>query len=50
MPELLAGAAVADITPPVGVQLDGYGARAKSSQGVHDELAARVDQARQRHR
>ena len=42
MPELLAGAAVADITPAVGVQLDGYGARAKPSQRVHDELMARV--------
>ena len=42
MPDLLAGAAIADITPPVGVQLDGYGARAQSSQGVHDELMARV--------
>ncbi len=42
MPSLLAGAAIADITPPAGVQLDGYGARAQSSQGVHDDLVARV--------
>jgi len=42
MSDLLAGAAVADITPPVGVQLDGYGTREQSSQGVHDELVARV--------
>ncbi len=42
MPHLLAGAATVDITPPVGVQLDGYGARAQSSQGVHDELVARA--------
>ena len=42
MPDLLAGAAIVDITPPLGVQLDGYGAREHSSQGVHDELMARV--------
>lgn len=42
MPDLVAGAAIVDITPPVGVQLDGYGAREQSSQGVHDELVARV--------
>ncbi|HUF54193.1 MAG TPA: neutral/alkaline non-lysosomal ceramidase N-terminal domain-containing protein [Dehalococcoidia bacterium] len=42
MPELLAGAAVADITPPVGVMMDGYGARTTPSQGVHDPLMARV--------
>ncbi len=42
MLDLLAGAATAVITPTVGVQLDGYGARDDSSQGVHDELEARV--------
>lgn len=42
MPDLLAGAATVDITPPVGVQMDGYGARSQPSQGVHDELVARV--------
>jgi hypothetical protein len=42
MPDLLAGAAVADITPPAGVMMDGYGARTTPSQGVHDELMARV--------
>ena len=42
MPELLAGAATVDITPPVGVQMDGYGARVQASQGVHDELVARA--------
>jgi hypothetical protein len=42
MPDLLAGAATVDITPPVNVQMDGYGARAQSSQGVHDELVARA--------
>ncbi|HEY5640784.1 MAG TPA: neutral/alkaline non-lysosomal ceramidase N-terminal domain-containing protein [Dehalococcoidia bacterium] len=42
MSDLLAGAAVADITPPVGVQMDGYGARTQPSLGVHDELMARV--------
>ena len=38
----MAGAASVDITPPVGVLLDGYGARTKSSEGVHDPLFARV--------
>jgi hypothetical protein len=42
MPELLAGAATADITPPAGVMMDGYGARTQPSQGVHDQLMARV--------
>ena len=39
---LLAGAAVVDITPPVGVMMDGYGGRTTPSQGVHDPLMARV--------
>ncbi len=42
MPDLLAGAATAHITPPASVLMDGYGARAQSSQGVHDELVARA--------
>mgnify|MGYP005839144365 FL=1 len=42
MAPVLAGAAVADITPPVGVLMDGYGNRTTPSQGVHDPLAARV--------
>ena len=42
MPDLLAGAATADITPAPGVMLDGYGARTTPSQGVHDPLMARV--------
>lgn len=42
MSELLAGADTADITPPVGVMMDGYGNRTTPSQGVHDPLMARV--------
>lgn len=42
MTSLLVGAAVADITPPAGVLLDGYGNRSTPSQGVHDPLMARV--------
>ncbi len=38
----LAGAAVVDITPPVGGLMDGYGARRTPSQGVHDPLFARA--------
>ncbi|MDO8617214.1 MAG: neutral/alkaline non-lysosomal ceramidase N-terminal domain-containing protein [Dehalococcoidia bacterium] len=37
---LLAGAATADITPPVGGLMDGYGSRREGSQGVHDPLMA----------
>jgi len=37
-----AGAAVADITPPTGALMDGYGGRFQGSQGVHDPLMARV--------
>lgn len=36
------GTAVADITPPVGTPLDGYGGRTDVSLGVHDPLYARV--------
>ena len=40
---LLAGAGKADITPPVGTPLAGYGARAgKPSTGVHDPTEARA--------
>ncbi|GAA3659222.1 hypothetical protein GCM10022224_023300 [Nonomuraea antimicrobica] len=35
---LLAGVAVADITPPVGGSLAGYAARVSASTGVHDRL------------
>jgi hypothetical protein len=42
MSDLRAGAAVADITPPVGGLMDGYGGRSQGSQGVHDPLMARV--------
>ncbi len=38
---LKAGAAAIDITPPVGVALDGYGGRTDVSLGVHDPLYAR---------
>jgi hypothetical protein len=39
---LLAGAAEAVITPPVGTPLDGYGGRAGGSFDVHDDLHARA--------
>jgi hypothetical protein len=39
---LRAGAASADITPPAGVMMDGYGGRFSPSQGVHDPLFARA--------
>ena len=42
MTTLRAGAAVADITPPVGGLMDGYGGRFEGSKGVHDPLMARV--------
>ncbi|MEX0799639.1 MAG: neutral/alkaline non-lysosomal ceramidase N-terminal domain-containing protein [Dehalococcoidia bacterium] len=42
MSGLQAGAAVADITPPPGGLMDGYGARREPSQGVHDPLYARA--------
>jgi len=35
------GASIVDITPPVGVALDGYGGRTDFSLGVHDPLSAR---------
>ncbi len=42
MSSLRAGAAVADITPPAGGPMDGYGGRFEGSKGVHDPLMARV--------
>lgn len=36
------GAAHVDITPPLGLPMDGYGARAGGAVGTHDPLAARV--------
>ncbi len=42
-PELLAGSASADITPPIGGKMYGYGARgANVSKGVHDPLYAKA--------
>ncbi|HZP56718.1 MAG TPA: neutral/alkaline non-lysosomal ceramidase N-terminal domain-containing protein [Dehalococcoidia bacterium] len=39
---LLAGAAEAVITPPVGTPLDGYGGRVGGATGVHDDLHVRA--------
>jgi len=39
---LRAGAAKVNITPPVGTPLSGYKARRDVSQGIHDELYAKV--------
>jgi len=39
---LFAGAARADITPPVGIAMCGYGERTVGAQGIHDPLFARV--------
>jgi hypothetical protein len=39
---LYAGAAAADITPPVGIELAGFVAREQPSTGVHDPLFARA--------
>jgi hypothetical protein len=36
------GAAVVDITPPLGLAMDGYEARVGGANGVHDPLCARV--------
>lgn len=36
------GAAVVDITPPLGIEMDGYGARVGGATGIHDPLRARV--------
>src|SRR5512146_2860728 len=35
-----AGAAEVVVTPPVGIQLEGYGGRTAGSIGIHDELYA----------
>lgn len=40
--KLLAGVAEVDITPPIGVPMDGYAAREGNSVGVHDPLLAEV--------
>src|SRR5438552_15944064 len=42
MSDLRAGAAVVDITPPVGTLMDGYGARQGVSTGIHDPLFCRA--------
>ncbi len=39
---LLAGAVQVDITPPVGLPMEGYASRTEPSQGVHDPLFASV--------
>lgn len=39
---MLAGAVEVDITPPVGVPMDGYGAREGSSVAIHDPLLAQA--------
>jgi neutral ceramidase len=36
------GAAVVDITPPIGLEMYGYGARVSGAAGIHDPLQARV--------
>ena len=36
------GAASAEITPPLGLAMDGYGARASGAIGIHDPLFVRV--------
>lgn len=36
------GAAVVDITPPIGTAMDGYGARVGGATGIRDPLRARV--------
>ena len=36
------GAAVVEITPPLGLEMDGYGARVGGATGVHDSLWARA--------
>jgi len=42
MAQLRAGAGVVCITPPVGVDLSGFGFREGPSEGVHDDLFCRV--------
>jgi len=40
MPQLLSGIARANITPPVGMLMSGYGARKTPAIGIHDDLFA----------
>lgn len=42
MPQLLAGAAIVDITPPAGLMMSGYAARTEPATGSHDPLTARA--------
>jgi len=44
MPETLfkAGVAIANITPPVGVDMTGFGGRPSGAIGIHDDLFAKV--------
>lgn len=42
MPNLTAGFAQADITPPIGVGMAGYGSRVKPSESIKDPLVAQV--------
>src|ERR1700681_4040076 len=39
---LRAGAAKADITPPIGTPMDGYVRRTGPSEGIHDRLFGKV--------
>ena len=39
---LKAGVAVANITPPVGVDMTGFGGRSSGAVGIHDDLFAKV--------
>lgn len=41
-PSLLAGVAQIDITPPVGLEMGGFGRRVQPSVGVHDPLFAKA--------
>ncbi|MBT7095989.1 hypothetical protein HN937_01365, partial [Candidatus Poribacteria bacterium] len=42
MSSLRAGVASRDITPPVGVDLTGYGGRPSGCTSIHDQLHARA--------
>lgn len=39
---ILAGAAITTITPPVGIQMMGFGARDHGAEGIHDDLHAKA--------
>ncbi len=41
-PETKAGVAVANITPPVGVDMTGFGGRPSGAIGIHDDIFAKV--------